>query len=168
MTRTWLSGAAIVLLTGCGSSLWLHMCTTPERELRVQLASVHETLPNPRFTVFDDSSPSYPRYDIVRVIENTNAQGGPDVWNTQCQRESCAGGDAAVFSYGAKFAGFTEVIAPQPLQVGRKYDLVVYWRGHPRASGGLLFGVEADGSLREYQYRMEADGSWHLVQVHEK
>jgi hypothetical protein len=169
LTRTWLSAAAIVLLTGCGSSLWLHMCTAPENELRVQVASARETLPNPRFTIFDPNNPLSPRYDKVQVTGfKPYPEHSPTVWDTQCQRESCAGGDAAVFSYGENFAQFTDLTAPQPLQAGRKYVLEVSRRGRPRARGWLLFGVEADGSLREYQYRMEADGNWHMVQLPEK
>jgi hypothetical protein len=143
------------------------MCTTPEDELRVQLASPHETLPNPRFTVFDPNNSLYPRYDNVMVNDVTDyLEHYPTVWDTYCQRESCAGGDAVVFSYGEKFAGFTELIAPQPLQIGREYVLYVSRRERPRANGVLAFGVEAGGSLR--QYRVEADGSWHPIQVHEK
>jgi hypothetical protein len=163
MTRAWLSGATIVLLTGCGSSIWLHMCTTPENELRVQLASGHETLPNPRFTVFDPMNPLDPRYDILVVTDFTDyPEHYSTVWHTVCQREWCAGGQNTGFSYGEKFAEFTETVPVRPLQVGRKYVLGVDRMGNPGASGRTHFGVEADGSLREY--RVDADGRWRPIQ----
>ncbi len=106
--------------------------------LDVSLATASEALPSPSFAVVEKKHPDAPRFHTIELFNEAEEL----VWHARAEPFGLPVVREPI-RYGHAPEGFIDVDAPEPLETGKSYTLVVSGRG----LGAMVFSVGADGSV---------------------